>query len=189
MSGRVRFGVALVMTSAVALPAGDWASSQAQTPQAGAPPATRGRVLRLPDPPYRYTDIALPAHFTTAAANFKRLTQANPKDAQAWHMLGYSLHAAGKLDEALPVHLKATEFPETAPAATYNVACVHALKGQTDQAFLWLEKAVAAGFDDAEQLRRDEDFASQLYHHRLMPPAGGGGSRVRAGRAARQRRA
>ncbi len=68
MSGRVRFVVAVVMTSAVALPAGDWASSQAQTPRAGAPRATRGRVLRLPNPPHRYTDIALPAHFTTTAA-------------------------------------------------------------------------------------------------------------------------
>lgn len=68
MSGRARFGVALLMTSAVALLAGGRAASQAQTPQAGAPPATRGRVLRLPDPPHRYTEIALPPHFTTAAA-------------------------------------------------------------------------------------------------------------------------
>jgi tetratricopeptide (TPR) repeat protein len=98
--------------------------------------------------------------YPAAAAGFRKLTEANPKDAQAWHMLGYSLHAAGKLDEALPVHLKATEFPQTAPAATYNVACVHALKGNADQAFLWLEKAVAAGFDDVEQLQRDTDLTT-----------------------------
>lgn len=98
--------------------------------------------------------------FTVAAANFKKLTEANPKDAQAWHMLGYSLHAAGKLDEALPIHMKAAEFKQMAPIATYNIACVHALKGKPDEAFAWLDKAVAAGFDNVDQLQGDEDFVS-----------------------------
>jgi tetratricopeptide (TPR) repeat protein len=98
--------------------------------------------------------------FTVAAANFKKLTEANPKDAQAWQMLGYSLHAAGKLDEALPMHMKAAEFKQTAPVATYNIACVHALKGNADEAFTWLDKAVAAGFDDVDQLQGDADFVS-----------------------------
>jgi hypothetical protein len=96
--------------------------------------------------------------FATAAANFKKLTDANPKDAQAWQLLGYSLHMAGKLDEALPVHMKAAEFKQTAGVATYNVACVHALKGNADEAFTWLEKCVAAGFADLDQLRGDTDF-------------------------------
>ncbi len=98
--------------------------------------------------------------FTAAAAAFKKVTEADPKDGQAWQLLGYSLHAAGRLDEALPAHLKATEFPRVAPVATYNVACVHALKGNADEAFAWLDKAVAAGFNDVGQLRGDADFAS-----------------------------
>ncbi|HEX6813651.1 MAG TPA: tetratricopeptide repeat protein [Planctomycetota bacterium] len=98
--------------------------------------------------------------FTTAAASWRRLTEANPKDAEAWHMLGYSLHAGGKLDEALPIHLKAAEFPSTAAPGTYNVACVHALQGRADDAFAWLEKAVAAGFGDVNLLRTDTDLAS-----------------------------
>lgn len=98
--------------------------------------------------------------WTKAAAAYKKLTDANAKDAQAWHMLGYTLHAAGKLDDALQVHLKAREFPAVAGAATYNVACVYALQGKPDDAFQWLDKAIAAGFDDLEQLRGDSDFAS-----------------------------
>jgi hypothetical protein len=73
-------------------------------------------------------------------------------------MLGYTLHMAGRLDEALPMHLKAAEFQEMAPVATYNVACVHSLKGDKDKAFEWLEKAVALGFGNAEQLAGDTDF-------------------------------
>ncbi|MEO6596273.1 MAG: tetratricopeptide repeat protein [Planctomycetota bacterium] len=98
--------------------------------------------------------------YAIAAAAFKKLTVANPKDGEAWHMLGYSLHLAGKLDEALPAHLKAAEFPRLAGIASYNVACVHALKSRTDDAFAWLDKAVAAGFSDVDQLRGDSDFAS-----------------------------
>src|SRR6185369_16095807 len=98
--------------------------------------------------------------FTAAAADFKKLTEANPKDGQAWQLLGYSLHAAGKLDEALPVHMKAAEFPRYAGVATYNIACVHALKGRADEAFTWLDKAVAAGFGDLAQLQGDSDFDS-----------------------------
>jgi tetratricopeptide (TPR) repeat protein len=96
--------------------------------------------------------------FTAAAAAFKKVTEADPKDGQAWLHLGYSLHAAGKLDEALPAHLKATEFKNVAGIATYNVACVHALKGNADDAFTWLDKAIAAGFRDPAHLAGDTDF-------------------------------
>jgi len=94
----------------------------------------------------------------TAIASFQKLTEIDPKDAQAWHMLGYSLHLAGKLDEALPVHKKATEFPTTAPVAAYNVACVYALQGKPDDAFAWLDKAIGFGFDRPEQLEGDSDM-------------------------------
>jgi tetratricopeptide (TPR) repeat protein len=105
-------------------------------------------------------DAALQAQdYTAAAAAFKKVTEADPKDGQAWLHLGYSLHAIGKLDEALPAHLKAAEFPRYAPIAIYNVACVHALKGNADEAFAWLDKAIAAGFAQPDQLAGDEDFA------------------------------
>ena len=96
--------------------------------------------------------------FETAAAAFKKITTAEPKDGQAWQLLGYSLHAAGKLDEALPAHTKAAEFPRFAGVATYNIACVHALKGNADEAFACLEKCIAGGFADVDQLTGDEDF-------------------------------
>jgi tetratricopeptide (TPR) repeat protein len=123
--------------------------------------------------------------FATAAAGFRKLTEANPKDAQAWHMLGYSLHAGGKLDEALAAHLKAAEFKATAAPATYNVACVHALQGHSDEAFTWLDKAVALGFADADLLANDSDLASLRTDQRfaklaqtLSAKAGPGGAQA-----------
>jgi tetratricopeptide (TPR) repeat protein len=96
--------------------------------------------------------------FEAAVAAFRKATEADPAFGRAWHMLGYSLHAAGKLDEALKYHLKATEFQDVAPVATYNVACVHSLKGDKDKAFEWLGKAVTMGFGDGAQLQGDSDF-------------------------------
>lgn len=97
--------------------------------------------------------------WTTAAALFTKLTEAEPKVGRHWHMLGYSLHAGNRLDEALKAHHRATEFDDVRAPATYNVACVHALKGDADQAFAWLEKAIDAGFADADLLETDSDLA------------------------------
>lgn len=96
--------------------------------------------------------------FAKAAAGWQKITAANPKDGQAWQLLGYCLHASGKLDEALPIHVKAAEFPAVAAVAAYNVACVHALKGRPDDAFTWLDKAVGFGFDQPEQIAGDTDL-------------------------------
>jgi tetratricopeptide (TPR) repeat protein len=106
--------------------------------------------------------------YDVAAANFRKICDADPKDGQAWQLLGYALHAAGKLDEALPIHLKAAEFPRFAGVGAYNAACVHALKGDKDAAFACLEKALAAGFDDIDQLKGDEDFAALRSDPRMV---------------------
>ncbi|HLU40227.1 MAG TPA: tetratricopeptide repeat protein [Planctomycetota bacterium] len=105
--------------------------------------------------------------WTTAVASFRELVEADPKDARAWHMLGYSLHAKGDLDEALKAHVKAAEFHETAPIATYNAACVHALRfarsgdpADKEEALKWLARAAKVGFAGAEHMRSDSDMDS-----------------------------
>ena len=93
---------------------------------------------------------------------FTEVTKAHPKDADAWFALGYSLHASGDLDKALPAHKKAVEFGfgEVKHTALYNIACFHSLKENPDKAFDYLEQSVEAGFVDTTQMKSDSDLAN-----------------------------
>jgi tetratricopeptide (TPR) repeat protein len=106
-----------------------------------------------------------------AAVVLQALTAAEPKNGEHWLMLGIALHSAGKLDEALPIHCKAAEFPVAAAAATYNIACVHALKGDKDKAFEFLNLALERGFADANTLANDKDIESLRSDARFKPIA------------------
>jgi predicted esterase len=46
------------------------------------------------------------------------------------------------------------------PRHCYNLACVHARRGDVQAAIRWLERAAARGFDDPRQLRDDPDLES-----------------------------
>ena len=93
-----------------------------------------------------------------ASASYRSVVEADPDDGEAWHRLGYALHALGKLDEALAAHERTATFPNFAPVGCYNAACVYALKGKADEAFTWLDKAVAKGFDNPDQFAQDSDM-------------------------------
>lgn len=95
-----------------------------------------------------------------ASVAYAKIVIAQPDNGQAWQLLGYSLHANGDLDRAIRVHMKAATYPAVRPIALYNVACVHALQGRADQAFEYLDQAVAAGFNDPAQFAGDSDLNS-----------------------------
>jgi hypothetical protein len=107
--------------------------------------------------------------FDEAAAVLRGITRRDPENGRAWFMLGYALHGAGRLDEAMPAHLMAAEFDAVAPTAMYNIACVYALKENRDKAFAWLERAAEAGFRRADALRGDPDLASLRDDERWEP--------------------
>ena len=48
-------------------------------------------------------------------------------------------------------------FPD-AIDTLYNIACLHCLLGHEEEAYTWLERAVEAGYDDADHLLKDDDF-------------------------------
>ncbi|MEZ6018410.1 MAG: hypothetical protein R3F49_25165 [Planctomycetota bacterium] len=98
--------------------------------------------------------------FKGAAAAFGAIAKAQPQNAQAVFMHGYTLHASGDLKAAHDVHLAAANFEQFRPIALYNHACVHALWKETDLAFQSLREALDAGFDNLEQLRSDSDMDS-----------------------------
>ena len=98
--------------------------------------------------------------WSEAVPAYRALLEQTPDDGRAWHHLGYALHALGRLEEALGVHKKASEFEGVGHIAAYNVACVYALKDKKDLAFEWIEKAVKKGFRGVDYLKEDPDLDS-----------------------------
>ena len=67
-------------------------------------------------------------------------------------------YEAGEYQEALEAAQKLYRlFPDDV-GTMYNTACMHCLVGHHDEAYSWLEKAVEAGYDDADHLSQDGDF-------------------------------
>ncbi len=94
-----------------------------------------------------------------SAEVLRKVVELAPNDALAWHNLGYSLHMMGQLDDALVAHMKCAEIKGPNQAAgAYNAACVFALKGDKEQAFTWLDKAVTLGFGQTALLDSDTDL-------------------------------
>ncbi|MEO8429985.1 MAG: M56 family metallopeptidase [Acidobacteriota bacterium] len=82
---------------------------------------------------------------------------------------GMRLHRRERFDEAIEAFQKSIDAGCREEAASYNIACGYALKGDKDRAFEWLAKAEAAGFelekylesdDDLDDLRSDPRFAA-----------------------------
>lgn len=151
---------AAVLSALFALSAAFAAPAQ-EAKKADAPPAAADLRAKA--------DAAFQAQNWTACAElYEKVVAATPDDGTAWHHLGYSLHMIGKLDAALPAHIKAAGFQETAGIASYNAACAYSLKNEPDKAFEWLDKAIASGFaalnyldsdTDLENIKKDPRFA------------------------------
>ncbi|MEQ8768006.1 MAG: FG-GAP-like repeat-containing protein [Planctomycetota bacterium] len=100
-------------------------------------------------------------HLKEAADAFRKVTLSQPKNGQAWMLLGYALHAQGKFEEALPCHRKAATLPgPVAGTAGYNAACALARLDRKDLAFQALSAAIRTGNVDVRSIAKDEDLAS-----------------------------
>lgn len=80
---------------------------------------------------------------------------------QSLHALQVELrraYRAGDYKKALDSAEKILERRPDDPLAMYNVACMNCLLGNKDATYQWLDKAVDAGYDDADFLVNDYDF-------------------------------
>lgn len=80
------------------------------------------------------------------------------RDGSDWYSRGMSLHRSERYEEAIDAFQKAIEAGYREDAASYNIACGYALKGDRDKAFEWLRRAEEAGFDVASHLGHDDDL-------------------------------
>jgi Flp pilus assembly protein TadD len=95
----------------------------------------------------------------SANAEFEALRSSRSSDASAWGDAGISLMRAG--DPGRAVQAFETQIRlEPGSNAIYNLACAHALNGAKQEALAALERAILAGYGDADHMRDDDDLAS-----------------------------
>jgi tetratricopeptide (TPR) repeat protein len=68
------------------------------------------------------------------------------------------LHNDERYDEAIEAFRHSIEEGHRVEAATYNIACGYARKGDADRAFEWLQKAMDEGFELSSHINRDDDL-------------------------------
>ncbi|MCA8962135.1 MAG: DJ-1/PfpI family protein [Planctomycetes bacterium] len=83
-------------------------------------------------------------------------------DGAAGYRFGLTLLENGQLDLAVQVYRRNVKLASGRHLynSYYNLACAHALAGDKDQALGALTNAVAAGFQEAQLAREDDDLAS-----------------------------
>ena len=67
---------------------------------------------------------------------------------------------SGDYQGALPLYREAWDKGVKSENSTYNAACAAAVTGHPDEAFVWLGRAAAAGWRDADLLETDTDLDS-----------------------------
>lgn len=82
--------------------------------------------------------------------------------------LGCLYTEMGRYQDGLRADREMVKMEPDSPTAWYNLACSLALTDQTDAAFAALEKAIALGYDDAEWMQDDVDFAAIRHDPRFI---------------------
>ena len=119
----------------------------------------QGQLVHLRDPSLRRGAVALTDDAAVLAVGGK---PGAPHEVSAWeYAFAASPHIrAGRYDEARQLLREGLETKPGSPALLYDLACVEALAGESDQALELLDQAVAADERFREYAQTDEDFAS-----------------------------
>ncbi len=84
----------------------------------------------------------------------------DPSDARAWYMGANALVGLGQREKGLEWARKARSLDPEDGMLLYNLACIHALAGDPDDALDCLEQAVAAGLTEKDWILNDGDLQS-----------------------------
>lgn len=141
--------LALLMVSAVCL----WIASVSPAPGV-VQPEQEPSTLALADAAFQERD------YEHAVTLYRRAMQEGVNFQPLHYRLGYALHALGRVDEALPHHVRGAGSTGGAmrSACLYNAACASARLGRTEDALAYLQKAIDAGFADTQLAASDADL-------------------------------
>lgn len=98
-----------------------------------------------------------------AITNYEKVLSMMPESDRQLYMLTLNHLAtcylmAGKLDKSISLFAKGARLAPNDYRFTYQLAALHAYKGDTQEALKWLEKAVDSGFSDLARLESDTRF-------------------------------
>ena len=95
--------------------------------------------------------------YARAIAGARSDLETNPNNAHTRSVLAACLAKSGNPDEGAREIRRALEIDPTRASALYNAALVALLRGRSDSALSWLERAVANGYS-VEELQRDPEL-------------------------------
>ncbi|MCI0657092.1 MAG: tetratricopeptide repeat protein, partial [Acidobacteria bacterium] len=95
-----------------------------------------------------------------AAARLEEAVRISPGNGYAWNFLGMASMALKRYPRAVESFEKVLVFVPNEPSINYNLACAQALLGESDRAFAALERAVAGGYQDRQNMTTDPDLSS-----------------------------
>ena len=104
------------------------------------------------------TSSASASSETSSSSGFVHAGSKHSKKGSDWYSRGMELHNAERYDEAIEAFRHAIDEGNRVDAATYNIACGYALKGDVGEAVEWLRKSLAEGFELTSYIDKDDDF-------------------------------
>jgi len=88
----------------------------------------------------------------------QRAKEEPPRDGEEWFARAYKLHNSDRHLEAIEAFKRAIELGYRKATAMYNIACGYALINDKDNALVWLQRAIDAGFDQWDNIASDSDL-------------------------------
>ena len=99
--------------------------------------------------------------FDESITAFEQAIQRDETHAEAHGNIGVALMSKGEFEAAIPYCIEQIRLdPDNTANPNYNLACLYALTGDVDQAFISLRAAAKAGFRNTTHMEQDAALAS-----------------------------
>ncbi|MBP7736726.1 MAG: tetratricopeptide repeat protein [Spirochaetes bacterium] len=98
--------------------------------------------------------------YDRALKSYKKAIQLDPRNPELYYNLGLAYYKNEQYDDAMKSYDKAVELDPRYYAAWYNRACICSEKKDLEGAIEGLERAIAAGFNDADRVKGEAALAN-----------------------------
>jgi tetratricopeptide (TPR) repeat protein len=103
--------------------------------------------------------LFLAERYPEALAAYQKVLEKTPANFEVLLNAGLSAQRSGDASTAEAMFTRAAEVRPDHWMPPYDIACLRAQAGQTDDAFLWLDRATERHLADLELVRTDPDLA------------------------------